>query len=70
MFFYKSCFRDRGAANQEDWRAGFASVTEGATKSRGLECSCGSRSSTGDRATSSMGDRGTSRCWRMEYLPR
>jgi hypothetical protein len=40
----------------------------GSSQSGGLECNRGSRSSIGDIATFSMGDRGTSICWRMEYL--
>jgi hypothetical protein len=57
------------AASQEDWREGFASMTEGVANQEdwsAIVVADGTR----DRVTSSVGDRGTSRCWRMEYLPR
>jgi hypothetical protein len=39
---------------------GFVFRDKGSSQSGGLECSCGSRSSAGGRATSSMGDKDAS----------
>jgi hypothetical protein len=47
MPYNRTCFGDFG--------------DRGSNQSGGLECSCGSRSSAGGRATSSMGDKDTSR---------
>jgi hypothetical protein len=70
MLFSMFGFRDRGGGQLGGLENRICFGDRGSNLSGGLECNCGSRSSTGDKATSGVGDRGTSRCWRMKYLHR